>query len=642
MSSEKPVRDWKKLSIKTAVDQSRVARMLRFGAFELNTTTGELRKHGRKIRLQGQSLKILLCLLEEPGESRSREELRRKLWGSGTFVDFDHGLNVAVNRLRERLGDSAEAARYIETMGGAGYRFVGLVEAGDSPQPEPEPAENLPRDRNPTTAWLVLAVACPLLLLAFAFFYRDLLPKEAESEDFRIESVAVLPLTILAVDESESYLADGMTEELITELARLGRFRVISRTSIMRYKKTSRSITDIGRELNVDAVVEGTVRRSGDRVRVTVQLVRASPEHHIWADAFEGDIRDVLNLQRDVAGKVANKIRGKLPPPKAATLRANKRLDPETYEDYLRGRHFLARRNAEAMSKAAEYFQRAVHRDPQFAEAFAGLATTYDLLGTFGILPPEECFPQAKDFARKALQLDGTLAEAYAARGHAADFYDLDWSASQQDFQRALVLDPSSAFAHHWYGEHFIAIGKAEWAVSELKRARQLDPLSLPIISTLGRAQIYAHHYGEAVEQCRKVLELEPTFAMGHWCLGLAHTAAREYSMAVAEFERANELGTTPLYVCQLACAHAALGETVHARAMLQILLQKARTTHVSPYFLARIYATLGDKDEAFRWLEMAFDKRDHLAFLPLDFWTDTIRSDPRFLALFRRLHLPA
>ena len=641
MFSEKPVSDRKKLSVETVVHQSGVARTLRFGTFELNITTGELRKHGRKIRLQGQSLKILLCLLEEPGQPRSRDELRCKLWPTGTFVDFDHSLNVAVNRLRERLGDSAGAPRYVETVAGAGYRFVGVVEADDPRQLEPEPPADASPDRNRRIAWLAITVACPLVLLAFALFYSGRVRNVPKAEGSRITSVAVLPLNNLAADERESYLADGMTEELITELARLGSFRVISRTSIMRYKQTSRSISDIGRELNVDAVVEGTVRRSGDRVRVTVQLVGTAPEHHIWADAFEGDIRDVLNLQRGVAGKVANQILGKLAAPKA-TLRANKRLDPETYEAYLRGRHFLARRNADAMNKAAEYFQRAVHRDPQFAAAYAGLATTYDLLGMLGILAPEHCFPQAKYFADKALQLDGSLAEAYAARGHAADFYDLDWSASQQDFQRAIALDPSSAFAHHWYGEHFIAIGNAEWAVSELKRARELDPLSLPILSTLGRAHLYAHHYGDAMEHCRKVLELEPTFAMGHWCLGLAYTAERKYSMAAAEFERANELGTTPLYVCQLACAYAAIGKNVEARAMLQTLLQKARTTHVSPYFLARIYAALGDKDEAFRWLETAFDKRDHLTFLPLDFWTDAMRSDPRFFALLRRLHLPA
>ena len=621
---------------------------LRFGPFELKVETGELWKSGTKIRLQGQSLRVLLCLLEEPGRFRSREELRRNLWPDGTFVDFDHSLNVAVNRLRERLGDSAETPRYVETVAGVGYRFIAPVEASQPPLSE-SPRPELDSSGDSSRVWkrpflrAGVAAVCALLLAALTWFPWNLIFKHgAAVGGSHIDSVAVLPLTNIAGDDREDYFADGMTEELITELASLGSFRVISRTSIMRYKKTVRSLPEIGRELNVNALVEGTVRRSGDRVRITVRLVSTSPEHLIWADAYEGDIHDVLTLQRDVASDIAGNIQTKLGVQPAPSLPARKRLDPETYEDYLRGRHFLARRDAESMNKAAGYFQMAVQRDPQYAQAYAGLAATYDLLGTYELRPPEKSFPQAIEFAGKALQLDSTLSEAYTARASAESFYELDWVAADRDFQRAIALDPSSAFAHHWYAEHFNNVGKAERSVSELKRARDLDPLSLPINSILGIAYRAAHHYDEAVQQCKKTVELDPNFSMGHWCLGEAYMGERQYLAAVSELERATALGATPLLICDLGCAYAGVGKDTEARAILKALEQNAQFAYVSPYLIASIYCALGEKDEAFKWLYSAFDRRDsHIVELSLDPLMDPLRSDPRFLPLIQRLHLP-
>ena len=408
-----------------------------FGPFRLNVETGELWKSGTKIRLHGQALQILLSLLEQPGQVRTREELRGRLWPGGTFVDFDQSLNVAVNRLRERLGDSAENPHYVETVPSVGYRFVLPVEEVQPPpaaavEPQQKPAGKSETGGRPGIARAVIVPACAVLGLALAWFtWNRIGPYGAAAKDSHIDSIAVLPLTNLARDSTDDFFADGMTEELITDLARMGAVRVISRTSVMRYKRTARPLPEIGRELNVSAFVEGTVRRSGDRVRITVQLIRASPEQHIWADVFDGDIRDVLALQRDVAHDIVGRIQNKLAAPPVANPDSNKRLDPETYEAYLRGRHFLARRNSEAMNKAVAYFQQAVQRDPHYAQAYSGLAVAYDLLGMYEILPPEESFPKVKEFAGKALQIDDALSEAYTARAAAASYWEFDWAAAE-------------------------------------------------------------------------------------------------------------------------------------------------------------------------------------------------------------------
>lgn len=489
--------------------------------------------------------------------------------------------------------------------------------------------------------WALPIAACTLSLVVWLTWHQISEPGSA-TKRVRIDSVAVLPLANLAPKGGEDYFADGMTEELIIDLARISSLRVISRTSVMRYKGTARSLPEIGRELRVNALVEGTVRRSGDRVRITVQLVRVSPELHLWADAYEGDLHDVLSLQRDVARDIASEIQTKLGVRQVTLPRINKHLDPGTYEDYLRGRHFLAMRNAEAMHKALRYFHRAVQRDAQYAQAYAGLADTYDLLGMYELLPPDKSFPKAKEFASKALELDNALSEACTARAAAASYWEFDWAAAERDFQRAIALDPSSAIAHHWYGEHLINVGNAERALLELKRARELDPLSLAINSTLGRVYRDAHRYGEAVEQCRNTLELAPNFSMGHWCLGQAYMGEQRYLAAVSELELANTLGATPLLASDLGYAYAAAGRSREARVILKALQQKAQSAYVPPYLIGAIYGALGEKDEAFKWLERAYDERDsHITYLALDPEMDPLRSDWRFARLIQRLKLP-
>jgi TolB-like protein/Tfp pilus assembly protein PilF len=506
-----------------------------------------------------------------------------------------------------------------------------------------EKKTSLLRRRRP---WLIAVIIIATITLIGSLVgmhwsrFRELIARGLSP--FRIQSLAVLPFKNLSSDTEQEYFANGVTEQLITELARVSSVRVISGTSAMHYKNTTKSLREIARELNVDAVVEGAIMRSGAHVRIVVQLVSPSPERHLWAEAYEGDIRDMLGLQRDVVHDIGNRIQTKLTAGPPAGSGASKRLDPETYENYLRGRYFLARRNAEAISKALTYFQKAVQRDPHYAQAYAGLAVTYDVLAMYHLIPPDVSYARAKDFANKALAIDSTLSEAYTARALAASFWEFDWATADRAFQRAIELDPNSALAHHWFGEHFIALGKAERAVAELERARELDPLSIVINAALGRVYRDAHRYEQAVQQCRKALELDPNFSMGHWCLGQTFLGQRRYSAAIPELERANTLGTTPLLICDLGFAYAAAGRNTEARAILKSLQQKAQISYIPPYLIAVIYAALGEKDAAFKWLDRAYNERDsQITYLTLDPEMDSLRSDPRFRTLIERLRLP-
>ena len=522
-----------------------------------------------------------------------------------------------------------------------------------NPEPEllPAASRNHPKITPPAPSrsrlWILLAAACILMLSASEWltWHQNLqqrgLIERPSINSIAINSVAVLPLTDLGTDSRDDYFADGMTEELITELGKLSSIRIISRTSIMQFKKSVRPLPEIGRQLNVDALVEGTVRRSGDRVRITARLVSTAQEHLIWAKAYEGDMHDVLTLQRDVAHDVAGNIQTTLAQDQVPGAVPYKRLDPKAYEAYLRGRYFLAKRTAEGMNTAVHYFQQAIHLDPWYAQAYAGLAATYNMLGSYEVLPPEKAYPPALELANRALALDDTLSEAYSVRAITECFYELDWVGAERDFQRAIALDPSSAMAHHGYGEYFTSVGNVERAISEIKVARELDPLSLPLSSTLGRMYREAHHYDEAIEQCKQTLSFDSNFSMGHWCLGQAYLAKGQNLQATRELERANELGTTPLIVCDLGCAYAASGKKREARAILNSLKRESQFSYVSPYLIASIYSALGEKQEALKWLETAYDRRDGISYMLADPMMDPLRSYPRFQNLILRLHVP-
>ncbi len=505
-----------------------------------------------------------------------------------------------------------------------------------------------PRTEEPTTrasarprhtALIINVLIFIIGFLAAIYGVRFRKSMQQASSPARIHSLAVLPLENLSGDREQEYFADGMTAELITELGKISSLRVISRTSVMRYKSVRKPLAQIARELDVDAVVEGEVLRSNDRVRITAQLIDTAEDRHIWAETYDRDLRDVVGLQGDVAHSIANAIRARVTPAEFARITPNRRIDPEAYEAYLKGRFFFAKRTSEGMYKGLEYFQQAIRKDPRYAEAYAGLAMTYQNLGSYEMLPPKETYPKAREAADKALQLDGALSEAYTARGLVSSMYEWDWNAAEQDFQSAFKVNSNDATAHHWYAEHLVNIGQADRAVAELERARELDPLSLPINATLGRVYRDARRYQESINQCRKTLALDPDFAMAHWCLGVSYVAEKQYAEAITEMQRASAVGGSPLYLYGLGYAYAAAGNRTKARATIEALKLRADKTYVPAYFIAAIYGELSEKDQAFAWLQRAYDERDpQITYLLLDPFIDPLRSDARFTAMVRKI----
>jgi TolB-like protein/tetratricopeptide (TPR) repeat protein len=486
----------------------------------------------------------------------------------------------------------------------------------------------------------VFLLVLGLLVVLFGGSLRESILRR--SSPVRIHSLAVLPFENLSGDVEQEYFADGMTAELITEVARISSIRVISRTSIMRYKRLRKPLAEIARELHVDALVEGEVLHSHNQVRVTAQLIDVATDRHIWAETYDRNLRDVVALQADVAQSIAKAIGTTVMPAEPGRLPPGRRVDPEAYEDYLKGRFFFEKRTSEGFHRAVDYFQQSIRKDPGFAQAYAGLAKTYDLLSLYELLPPNESFPKVREAADKALELDSTLSEAYTARAFASSMYEHDWNAAEQDFQHSLRLNSNDPLVHHWYAEHLTNIGQAERAVTELERARELDPLSLPINGTLGRAYRDARRYQESFDQCRKTIDLDPGFALGHWCLGASNVALKRYADAVTEMKRANALGTTPFYAYGLGNAYAMAGNRSDARAVIEELKRSSGKSYVPAYFIASIYGALAERDQAFAWLRRAYDERDpQIAYLLCDPFMDPLRSDPRFNALVREVGFP-
>jgi TolB-like protein/Flp pilus assembly protein TadD len=456
----------------------------------------------------------------------------------------------------------------------------------------------------------------------------------------RIRSLAVLPLENVSVDKAPDYFAEGMTDELISELGKVSALRVISRTSMMRYHGAQKTIAEIARDLHVDGVVEGTVLRSGNRVRVTAHLIQAVPEAHVWTDKYERDLRDVMTLQDDLARQIAKQIQVNLTPQEQSRLANARPVSVQAHEAYLKGRYLFNRRTDQALEKSIDFLQQAIDADPGYALAYGGLAESYCALVGYGVLRPGEAFPKAEKAARKALEIDDRLAEAHTALGFVQSCHHRNWQAAEREFRRAMDLNPNYATAHLWYGEHLRTLGQAEGEIAEFKRARELDPLSLTVNAGLGRALHDGRHFDEAIEQCRKTLELEPNFAQAHWCLGLGYLGKARYDDAILELQKARGLGETPVPLCWLAYAYGVAGKKTEGRKVLREYMKLSRNGQVSPYYVARIYAGLGEKDQAFEWLDRAYKEGDWMRPI-LDPFFDNLRSDARFHELLRRLNLP-
>jgi TolB-like protein/Tfp pilus assembly protein PilF len=566
--------------------------VVRFAEFELDLRSGELRTNGTSVRLQPQPAKILALLVRRRGETVTRDEIIEEVWGSDTFVDYEQGLNFAIRQIRNALGDDAGRPVYVETVPKRGYRFV------------------------------------------------------APCDSRRMRSLAVLPLENLSHDPQQEYFAEGLTEALIAALARIGELRVISRTSAMQYKGVRKPLVEIARELKVDTIIEGTVLRVGRRVRITMQLIDAPKETHLWAGSYERDLRNVLALQSEVAQTIAREVQVKLTPQEQVQFAQVHLVDPEAYEAYLKGRYHWSRGSSESLSRAIQYFNDAIRSDPSYAPGYAGLADAYSDLAVFNFQPPTEAFPKAKAAALRAIEVDSDLGEAHGALAAVAWAYDWDWLGAEREYEKAFQLNPVSAGTHLRYSVYLVNMGRFDGAISEVRKAHKLDPLSPIATATVGWVYMLARRYEEALAWYNKALELEPNVgALTRADIAWTYALKGAYAEAIAEYEKLPHRPTPAENQAVAGGLGFLLAVSSRRREALDIIAQLkalSESRYIDGCMVAAIYAGLGDQDHAFEWLTKAYEERSSsMVFLKVNPFFEALRSDPRFQDLARRMHFP-
>jgi TolB-like protein/DNA-binding winged helix-turn-helix (wHTH) protein/Tfp pilus assembly protein PilF len=629
---------------------------LRFGPFTMDLRTLELRRGEALVHLQQQPFKVLVVLAAHPGALVTREEIRKEVWGPDRFVEFDQSLNFCVKQIRSALGDQADTPQFIETLPRRGYRFIAPVEflGGDGAKRGSRiafsPAATVPatasepfaRARARRRFWAV-AGATVFVAVAALLVSRRPSTSEAKPGNGRV-MLAVLPFENMSSDPEQEYFSDGLTEEMITGLARLGpgRLGVIARTSSSAYKGKHTPVDQIGRELGVDYVLEGSVRRSGDRVKVTAQLIQVKDQTHLWAEAYERRADDLLRLQDELAARIVGSLEARLS--SAAPTAALAGTSPAAYEAYLKGRYHLSRRSAigineEGLTRSVDYFQEAIAKDPAFAAAHAGLASAYVALSEQGRVTPQEAFPKVRAAAERAIALDGGTAEAHTALAVTRMYFDWDWPGAGASFARALELDPGRAPTHHAYAGFLSAQGRHAEALAAIDRARVLDPLSAAVNGDLGWYLYFARRYDEAIAQYKKAFELEPQLGWLHAFLLDAYAAKGAFAEAKAEgvaVMRANKAEA------DLRRMEVAFGRDAVLLYVGFAIDSMERRTPPPAEFLAARLAQTGRRDEALTWLEKAADLRSRwlVSLVLVEPRFDGIRADPRFQAVLRRVGL--
>jgi TolB-like protein/Tfp pilus assembly protein PilF len=572
-------------------------RVARFATFEVDLESGELRRQGVKIRLPEQAFQVLAVLIEHPGEIVRREELRNQLWPGVSFVDFDHGLNKAINRLRHTLNDSATNPRFIETVARRGYRLIVPVARKEAPHS------------------------------------TSLVPNRPR--------LAVLPFESIPYDPAQEFFADGLTEEMISELGRLNpsRLGVIARTSAMQYKRTTKRVDEIGKDLDMDYILEGSVRRAEGRARITAQLIHVQDQTHLWAESYNRELADILQVQHEVAERVAASLALELLPGKSAP---RKLVSPEAYEAFLRGRFFWNKGDDANAKVAIEWYKKALELDPEYALAHSGIADCYFRLGLYFALPSIEACVKTKAAAKRALEIDDDLGEAHTSMATVHCWYDWYWAGAEREFRRAIELKPNYAAAHNWYAAYLNAMLRFDEAAAEQKIAEELDPLSLMIAVTAADPYYFSRQYPSAIERLQRVLRRQPEFASAHFNLGRAYLQSGMHREAITAFEAAIRLSGVRQAELGLGCAYARAGDVKKAHEILNNLEEFGRTHYLPSPYLAWVYLGFGDIGMALELLEQGFNEKCYaMIFLNADPIYDSIRAHPGFVDLVKRMHFP-
>ncbi|HKW33338.1 MAG TPA: winged helix-turn-helix domain-containing protein [Candidatus Acidoferrum sp.] len=646
---------------------------VKFGDFELDVAGYALSRIGHAIKLERIPMELLLLLVDRRGQLVMRDEILEKLWGKDAYLDVDNSINTAISKIRLVLKDDPEDPAFIKTVPGKGYRFIGSItvlpdgkDAFTAPLDAVRGATHMARadgpallsesraPSKPRRRWLWPSIAGVFFIALLAGWNwrgslrRIVLPGNSPV----IRSLAVLPLENLTGDASQEYFADGMTDALITDLAQIGALRVISRTSIMRYKGTRKALPDIARELGVDGIVEGTVTRSGNRIRITSQLIYAPSDQHLWAHGYERDLGDVVTLEGEVAQAIASEVRAALTPEQHTRLSARAAANSGAYEAYLKGRYYWNQRTPRGVQKSIEFFRQATEKDPNFAVAYAGLADAYSFSSILGVLAPKESYPEAKAAATKALVLDPELAEAHAALGVVKSHYDFDFPGAQREFLKAIELSPNYANAHLFYsGAYLTPMGRHEEAIAEMKKALELDPLSLPLNNYMGNAYLWAGDYEESFRQFRRTIDMDPTFPLAHFFLAGLLEDTGKFEEAIAEIQKGKLLlGASPDETDALAAEVRKALQTAGSKGYWQKNLELTLKFHkkAGPEYhpaieMAGAYARAGDRENAFRWLEKSFADREGQDITILRWLPDfkSLHGDRRFADLLTRMGLP-
>jgi len=650
------------------------SRRVRSGLFEIDLSSGEVHKSGRKVALQEQPFHVLAMLLGRPGEVVTREELQSRLWPADTYVGFDEGLNTAIRKLRLAFGDSADNPRFIETIPRRGYRFIAPVSESSgtglpaealasadvaanvgavrAAEPETAVAGKGLSVRWPATGAIAAAALAFVVVFAVVAYWVRSRPSPDSVVRKRI-MLAILPFQNLSNDPGQEYFSDGLTEETITDLGQLSpeRLGVIARTSAMAYKHTDKTVGQIGRELGVDYILEGSVRREGGKARVSAQLIRVSDQTHLWAENYNRDLNDLLEMESELGKTIAQQVQVNLTPQWQVELGKIRTVDPEAYDLYLRGRYHWNQRTPAGIKESIAYFQQATAKDPNFALAYSGLADAYNISTIVGAYTSKESLPQARVAAEKAIQLDPSLAEAHAALGMEKSHYEFDFPGAQREFLKAIEVNPNSAYAHLFYSNcYLMPMGRTAEAIAENQKALELDPRSLPINNFMGMTYYFAGDYDKAYQQYEHTIAMDPTFPLAHEYFSALLLEMGRYEQAIQEHQKSELLGGASPEKAAADAADALQafrtgGPKAFRQRNLEVVMrmQKREDRLIAASDMATVYAQAGDKDKAFEWLDKAYTEREGetITLLKVDPFFKNLRGDPRLSAFLRRLGLP-